>query len=170
MAGSKVLNLKLTRVYFCSMKLKPRVNTDSIKCTLKELFIIQFVLLRDDTRPRSNFDEGNGIYILTDVLPYCQKFEDSSNNKRNALLLNPLIRVCTSRAFTILRCINRRFNHWKFRIRTCEQGSRVQGFADVASSLKTKLLFFARLWSVCRRLCATECHVRALDCSRRLWR
>ena len=43
---------------------------------------IQFVLLHDDTRPRSNFDTGNGIYTLTEVLPCCQKFRLFQQQKK----------------------------------------------------------------------------------------
>lgn len=38
--------------------------------------------------------------LVIDVLPCCKKFKDSSNNKRNTLILNPLIRVCVSRTLT----------------------------------------------------------------------
>ena len=44
-------------------------------------------------------------FKLTDVLHiYCQ-----TNNKGNALILNPLIRICVSRKFSDLCCVNRGF-------------------------------------------------------------
>ena len=51
------------------------------------MYFEEHVVMRREIKSRN----GNDIFKLTDVLPYCQKFsKDSSNNKGNALILNPL--------------------------------------------------------------------------------
>ena len=165
------------------MKIKPTVNSDSIKFTWKELFM-QFELLWESAYWYS-------IFKLTDVLPCCQTFENSSANKGNALILNPLIWDCVSQKFTVLRCTGR-FIAKTFAsseakvIHTCEQGSHVQVLLSglcSPSSLKTNLLVFSRLClivfsSSLHRLCVWRLssdssgvfRSRLIYAMRRLWR
>ena len=85
------------------MKIKPRDKTDIIKCTRT---VHAIYMLSDKTR------EAKLIKInfkLTDVHGCL------TNNKGNYLILNPLIRICISRKFPDLHCVNEAF-YSNFRI------------------------------------------------------
>ena len=77
------------------MKIKPRDNTDIIKCTRT---VHAICMLSDKTREVKLIN-----FKLTDVHG-CQ-----TNNKGNALILNPLIIICVSWKFTDIRCVNKLF-------------------------------------------------------------
>ena len=77
------------------MKIKPRDNTDIIKCTRT---VHAICMLSDKTR------EVKLINVKLTNVHGCQ-----TNNKGNALILNPLIRICVSRKFPDLHCVNRLF-------------------------------------------------------------
>ena len=76
-----------------SMKIKPRVNTDSIKYNWKELFI-QLIYIAVVNLSLHTFK----LACRLQTVP-----------TRKCPLLNPLIRVHVSQKFTVHRCINRCF-------------------------------------------------------------
>ena len=81
------------------MKIKPTVNPDSNKYTLKELIQSIYIICDGTGGVKREIAYSN----LPMFSPCCQKFNNYSNNKGNAFILNPLVKVCVSQNFTHLR-------------------------------------------------------------------
>ena len=108
---------------------------------------IQFVLLW--WHGRSNFETGNGIFKLTDVLPCCQMFKDSSSSMGNSPILYQPIRRVSCFISEVLFTETVASSETKYSLRMNRSHTFKPCSSLLTSSLRTKLLVFARLWNVC---------------------
>ena len=135
-----------TRFYFINES-RTQSYTDSIKLFLKELFIKSALPSwhGDQTLKREKAYSNLPMFCLA-----TKSLRTLPITKKNAFMLNPLIRFCLSRKFTDLRGIIgfllKLWHPLKQSNPTREEGLTFKpSWSLLASSIKTRLLVYARL-------------------------